>query len=147
MGSSRLVIQTRCMGGSPWEGDPPTTTLGGGFKNPVGTGHASQEEISQWVKKELEGGWQSKGYDHYDEQTDNEWHMLSMFCLVTMVIPAIALWAYLPDRRLRDWSIREAFLVLKEREAAGLEPLSKDFIDPEKILAHLPSDEELKEAG
>ena len=26
-----------------------------------GTGHASQEEISQWVKKELEGGWQSKG--------------------------------------------------------------------------------------
>ena len=33
--------------------------------------------------------------------------MLSMFCLVTMVIPAIALWAYLPDRRLRDWSIRE----------------------------------------
>ena len=26
-----------------------------------GTEHASQEEISQWVKKELEGGWQSKG--------------------------------------------------------------------------------------
>merc|ERR1719429_1027862 len=23
------------------------------FKNPVGTGHASQEEISGWVKKEL----------------------------------------------------------------------------------------------
>ena len=37
--------------------------------------------------------------------------------------------------------------MLKEREAAGLEPLSRDFIDPEKILAHLPSDEELKEAG
>ena len=40
----------------------------------------------------------------------------------------------------------QAYLVLREREAAGLEPLSKDFVDPEKILAHLPSDEELKEA-
>lgn len=26
-----------------------------------GTGHASQEEINEWVKKELEGNWQSKG--------------------------------------------------------------------------------------
>lgn len=41
----------------------------------------------------------------------------------------------------------QAYLVLREREAAGLEPLSKDFVDPEKLLAHLPSDEELKEAG
>merc|ERR1719259_1461191 len=105
------------MGGSPWEGDPPTTTLGGSFKNPVGTGHASQEEINEWVKKELEGGWSSKGYDHYDEKVDNEWHSLVMFCLVTCVVPMVALWAYLPDRRLRDWAIREAFLVLKEREA------------------------------
>ena len=37
--------------------------------------------------------------------------------------------------------------MLKEREAAGLEPLSRDFVDPAKILAHLPSDEELEEAG
>merc|ERR1719429_654867 len=56
------------------------------FKNPVGTGHASQEEISGWVKKELEAGWQSKGYDHYDEKTDNEWHQLSMFILVTVPV-------------------------------------------------------------
>ena len=41
----------------------------------------------------------------------------------------------------------QAYLVLREREAAGLEPLSKDFINPEKLLAHLPSDDELKEAG
>jgi len=46
-----------------------------------------------------------------------------------------------------DWATREAYLVLREREAAGLEPLSKDFVDPEKVLAHLPSDDELKEAG
>ena len=46
-------------------------------------------------------------YDHYDEKVDNEWHSLVMFCLVTCVVPMVALWAYLPDRRLRDWAIRE----------------------------------------
>ena len=59
----------------------------------------------------------------------------------------IAIWAYLPDRRMRDWAIREAYLVIKEREAAGVEPVSKDYVDPEKILANLPSDEELVKAG
>ena len=33
---SRIVVQTRSMGGgSEWDGAPPTTTLGGMFKNPV----------------------------------------------------------------------------------------------------------------
>ena len=59
----------------------------------------------------------------------------------------MAIWAYLPDRRMRDWAIREAYLVIKEREAAGVEPVSKDYVDPEKILVHLPSDEELVKAG
>jgi len=135
------------MGGNPWEGEPPTTTLGGQFKNPVGTGHASQEEISQWVKKELEGGWTSKGYDYYDEKTDNEWHQLAMFCVITCPVIMACIAIYTPDRRMKDWAIREAYLVLKEREAAGLEPLSRDFVDPAKVLAHLPSDEELQEAG
>ena len=71
----------------------------------------------------------------------------------------------MPDRRMKDWAIREvgnplwyklvvwqftffqAYLVLKEREAAGVEPLTRDFIDPEKVLASLPSDEELRAAG
>ena len=30
-----VQLQARAMGGSPYEGDPPTTTLGGLFKNPV----------------------------------------------------------------------------------------------------------------
>ena len=41
----------------------------------------------------------------------------------------------------------QAYLVLREREAAGVEPISRDFIDPDKVWASLPSDEELKEAG
>ena len=86
-------------------------------------------------------------YDYYDEKTDNEYHQLFMFILVSFPLLLIATWAYLPDRRMRDWAIREAYLVIKEREAAGVEPLSKDLVDAEKILAHLPSDEELVKAG
>lgn len=86
-------------------------------------------------------------YDHYDEKTDNEYHQLYMFILVSCPLLLIAAWAYLPDRRMRDWAIREAYLVIKEREAAGVEPLSRDLVDAEKILAHLPSDEELVKAG
>lgn len=78
---------------------------------------------------------------------DNQWHIATMFLLVSCPVLLVAVWAYQPDRRMRDWAIREAYLVLKEREDAGVEPISKDFIDSAKILAHLPSDEELKEAG
>ena len=43
--------------------------------------------------------------------------------------------------RLRNWATREAYLLLKEREDAGVFPISKDFLDPAKV--ELPSDEEL----
>ena len=32
---ARLVMQSRSMGSDPYSGMPPTTTLGGQFKNPV----------------------------------------------------------------------------------------------------------------
>lgn len=41
----------------------------------------------------------------------------------------------------------KAYLLIQEREAAGVELLSKEFVDPEKVMAHLPSDEELRKAG
>uniref|UniRef100_A0A0U2T6D4 NADH dehydrogenase [ubiquinone] 1 beta subcomplex subunit 11, mitochondrial n=1 Tax=Calanus sinicus TaxID=114070 RepID=A0A0U2T6D4_CALSV len=141
------LVLSRAMSGVPHEGGPPTTTLGGPFKVPVGTGHATQEEISNWVKKELESGWQSKGYDYNDEKLDNEWHRLWMFCLVSIPVIFVTFYCYLPNRTMRDWAIREAYLVLAEREAAGVEPISRDLVDPEKILAALPSDEEFKAAG
>ena len=54
-------------------------------------------------------------------------------------MPIISRLSYLNS--LQNWAQREAFLLLKEREEAGIFPISKDFIDPEKI--NLPSDEEL----
>ena len=37
--------------------------------------------------------------------------------------------------------MREAYLVLQERESKNMEKISRDYIDPDKI--ELPSDEEL----
>ncbi|CDW54709.1 ESSS domain containing protein [Trichuris trichiura] len=51
---------------------------------------------------------------------------------------------YKPDwPQMREWAFREAFLELERREKAGLPPISKDVIDPEKVKMVLPSDEEL----
>ena len=64
-----------------------------------------------------------------------------MFCSVLRTSKCWIFTKYLPT------ALFQAYLVLKEREAAGVEPLSRDLADPAKLMAHLPSDEELKAAG
>ncbi len=49
-----------------------------------------------------------------------------------------------PDKNLEDWAHREAYIVLREREAKGLEPISRDLIPAEEVV--LPDDEELGDA-
>ncbi len=49
-----------------------------------------------------------------------------------------------PDQNLEDWAHREAYIVLREREAKGLEPISRDLIPAEEVV--LPDDEELGDA-
>jgi len=128
-------------------GGPATSSLGGPFVENPGT-PPSQEEISKWVEKEMEGNWQSYGYDYHDQKIDAQKNMVWMFALISLgMVLTIMVHAHQPDRRQRDWAIREAYLLLREREAAGVEPLSRDLVDPQKILDHLPSDEELKEMG
>ncbi|XP_058463608.1 NADH dehydrogenase [ubiquinone] 1 beta subcomplex subunit 11, mitochondrial [Malaya genurostris] len=86
--------------------------------------------------------WVSYGFDYLDEKADRNATKSSFFFTVTVCIVFGAFyWSYLPDPQLRDWAQREAYLELRRREAAGLEPISKDFIDPSQIS--LPSDEEL----
>jgi NADH dehydrogenase (ubiquinone) 1 beta subcomplex subunit 11 len=43
--------------------------------------------------------------------------------------------------REMDWMRREAYLLLREREANGLLPVDRNLIDPAKV--QLPSEEEL----
>ncbi|XP_058834710.1 NADH dehydrogenase [ubiquinone] 1 beta subcomplex subunit 11, mitochondrial [Topomyia yanbarensis] len=86
--------------------------------------------------------WVSYGFDYKDEATDRNATKSSFFFSVTVcLVFGTFYWCYLPDPQLRDWAQREAYLELRRREAAGLEPISKDFIDPSQIT--LPSDEEL----
>jgi len=146
--SPAKVAGVRAMSGDIFRDGPPTTTLGGAFKYPSGDPPPSNEEISGWVKKEMAKGWQSQGWDNYDKQLDQEWHVLMSIVLVSIPVLIGWVWCYQPESgKMNDWAIREAYLLLREREKAGVEPISKDLIDPAKLLAHLPSDEELKEAG
>lgn len=86
--------------------------------------------------------WVSYGFDFRDKANDRSATKASYFFSVTMcLVWGSFIWSYLPDPSLRDWAQREGYLVLREREAAGLEPISKDFIDVSQIV--LPSDEEL----
>uniref|UniRef100_U5EES5 NADH dehydrogenase [ubiquinone] 1 beta subcomplex subunit 11, mitochondrial n=1 Tax=Corethrella appendiculata TaxID=1370023 RepID=U5EES5_9DIPT len=91
---------------------------------------------------DLKKNWVSYGWDFKDKKTDRDAMKASFFFSVTlcMVIGGF-FWAYLPDPNLRDWSQREAYLVLRRREAAGEEPVNPNYIDPAKLI--LPSDEEL----
>uniref|UniRef100_A0A182NI19 NADH dehydrogenase [ubiquinone] 1 beta subcomplex subunit 11, mitochondrial n=1 Tax=Anopheles dirus TaxID=7168 RepID=A0A182NI19_9DIPT len=86
--------------------------------------------------------WVSYGFDQKDETNDRSAMNASFFFTVTLcLVLGTAYWAYVPDPQLQDWSQREAYLVLRRREAAGQEPISKDYVDPAQIV--LPSDEEL----
>ena len=40
-----------------------------------------------------------------------------------------------------DWSHREAMILLRERENAGIFPIDKNFVDPAQL--ELPTDDEL----
>ena len=86
--------------------------------------------------------WVSWGWDYKDEKTDRDYMKSSFFFSVTICLIFGSFYlAYTPDNLLRDWSQREAFLELRRREAAGLDPISTEYADPASI--ELPSDEEL----
>lgn len=102
------------------------------------------EEVTDFsieaVKKSK--NWVSYGFSRTDKEEDRQ-HVRGVFFMSVSVAicGTIFIWSYLPDRQYIEWSQREAFIVLREREAAGLEPIAADYIDPK--LIELPSDEEL----
>merc|ERR1711862_215428 len=103
----------------------------------------SEKEVTEWVEKELSKGWESTGmYPHDRERDGVAFHMLTASFAILFVG---FLWAYryAPDLNRRHWSAREAYLVLHEREAANMELIPRDYVDPDKI--ELPTDEELED--
>merc|ERR1719402_1593854 len=102
----------------------------------------SEKEILDWVEKEKSKGWESRGIFYHDKEADNQhYHMVTFLTVATLVFLTWS-WKYFPDIRQRNWAMREAYLILREREAKGQDPICKDFIDPAKI--ELPSEEELE---
>lgn len=88
--------------------------------------------------------WVSYGFSSKDQTEDRNSMKSSFFFSVTLcIVWGTLMWSYLPDIHLRDWSQREAYLELRRREAAGQDPICRDFIDPSLMV--LPSDEELGE--
>ncbi|XP_066151597.1 NADH dehydrogenase [ubiquinone] 1 beta subcomplex subunit 11, mitochondrial [Euwallacea fornicatus] len=103
---------------------------------------AANECITKTSDKLQEKNWISYGYE-YENKVDDRRAMHSvMFAGITLCMVVVGfVWSYAPDYNLRDWAVREAFLELRRREAAGLPLVDPNFIPPENIL--LPSDEEL----
>lgn len=102
---------------------------------------AVKDETKAEVKNK---NWQSYGFSYKDKTEDRNAMRSSFFFSVTMcLVWGTFIWSYLPDNQMRDWAQRQGYLALRQREAAGMEPISRDLIDPSLIT--LPSDEDLGE--
>lgn len=103
-------------------------------------GIAKSESKTQAV--DTNKNWVSYGFDYKNESEDRSSMKSSFFFSVTLcLVWGTFVWSYLPDNMQRDWSQREGFLELRRREAAGLDLISPDYVDPASI--ELPSDEDL----
>lgn len=87
--------------------------------------------------------WVSYGFDFRDEAEDRSATRASYFFSITLcLVWGTFVWAYLPDPQLRDWAQREGHLALRQREAAGVEPISRDYVNA--ALIKLPTEAELE---
>merc|ERR1712136_715036 len=98
----------------------------------------SDEAIASAAQKK----WASYGFSSKDQHEDVATAHLLTFASITLVfVGGYVLYTYGPDRTLKDWAQREAYLALRHREAAGLPLINKDYVDVAAIS--LPSEEEL----
>lgn len=86
--------------------------------------------------------WISYGVSTKDRIEDRHLFNYTFFIGWTgLLLGGAFLLAYYPDMSLSEWSQREAFIVLRERELAGLDPIDPWYVDPATV--ELPTDEEL----
>jgi len=93
----------------------------------------------------LRRDWFCFGYHPTDEYIDWKWQHYALFWTVTIALGGtLFVFSYKPDYPiLREWATREAYIEMARREKYGLPYIAKDYIDPAKIIATLPSDDEL----
>lgn len=129
--AARVQGNGRFISTSPKKSDTATIT----------TTEKSTEPITESAVKSKD--WVYWGWDSKDQQKDTDAMNASFFFSVTLcLVGGTFIYSYQPDFLMRDWAQREAFLELRRREAAGLEPINPDYVDP--ALFNLPSDEELR---
>jgi len=84
-------------------------------------------------------------HDEYRDWRQFHGYAWVIFTCLTMWT-TLFMWLMKPDwPNAKEWSRREAHLELARRQKAGLPLISKDLIDPDKVLPTLPSDEELRD--
>lgn len=115
----------------------------------VGTSSSQKSDTTTSVTEKIEDAckprvkpWVSYGFSDEDQDIDKHLMHLTVFVAISICF-CFGGWLliYIPDFRQRDWMLREAYLVLREREAKGLPPIDPNLIDPAKVK--LPTDEEL----
>ncbi|KZS17743.1 NADH dehydrogenase 1 beta subcomplex subunit [Daphnia magna] len=86
--------------------------------------------------------WMSYGFHPTDQYEDvASAHVFSFLGVTLCMVLGSLVYYYGPDRTLKDWAQREAYLLVREREANGLPLLDPNYVEESKIV--LPSEEEL----
>uniref|UniRef100_A0A8D0BKK6 NADH dehydrogenase [ubiquinone] 1 beta subcomplex subunit 11, mitochondrial n=1 Tax=Salvator merianae TaxID=96440 RepID=A0A8D0BKK6_SALMN len=98
--------------------------------------HETKEELSPFITNP-----EYHGFD--DDPVVDAWnmHLVFFFGISVAIVLGSAFLRYMPDYRLKEWAIREAERLIKEREAQGLPVLDPNYYDPSKIILP-PEDEE-----
>lgn len=107
---------------------------------------ATQEKtVEDFAKPDENKNWVYWGFETKSKTEDHDYMKSSFFFSITMcLVFGGFVYYYQPDFLMRDWAQREAYLELRRREAAGLDPVNENYVDPATI--ELPSDEELGNA-
>jgi len=101
----------------------------------------TQEEISKYVKENEGKMWKGYGKAAYSRNAD-WWEYHLCYAALTLFITQGFWWYYYKGDHLgKNWARREAVLLVRAREAAGVPYVDMNYADPRNL--ELPSDEEL----
>jgi len=109
--------------------------------NPGGA-QRSHEEATKWVEEKVKkASWHGFGYWTHDRRLDYQTGHFVTFLSCGLIACTFMWYYYYPDMKMQDWMHREAYLLIREREAKGQVLVCRDLIDPSKF--DIPEDEEL----